>query len=188
VADRLLYPPLRREATDGSVSQTDLLLYAWRDVRGVEVPAAAPPDRTGYNEEAEWTERAEIALRKEHNADGTHGGPKHPLAWIGVRFEVQEIPGSGYVAVPVIDRASRIAGMVPHSDDPIGEITEKAIGEYALKIYNSLPDVVCVSETNGPVEFRQLSDTELELTTLFYDPDTGNRIRGDFAVTLFPVE
>jgi hypothetical protein len=188
VADRLLYPPLRTGADDGSVSQSDLLLYAWRDVRGVEAPAAAPADRTGYNEEAEWTERAELALRREHRADGTHGGPKHPLAWIGITIEAQRVPGSGTIAVPVLHDNSRFAYGPPHSEAAIGEVYEKSIGEYIVELYTNIPPVSCVPEANGPVEITQLSDAEIEVVTLFYDPDTGNRIRLDVALTIFPIE
>jgi len=50
------------------------LLYAVRDVRGVEHPDADPAERSGPNEEGEWTERADKALRNQH----PHGGWQFP--------------------------------------------------------------------------------------------------------------
>jgi hypothetical protein len=54
--------------------------YAVRDVRGVEPVAAVPAERVGFNEAAEWTERADKAINNEHRAAGTHGGYKFPAA------------------------------------------------------------------------------------------------------------
>ena len=56
------------------------LQYAVRDVRGVEAPAAAPAERTGFNEEAEWTARADSSLLTQHDAQGRHGGLLFPRA------------------------------------------------------------------------------------------------------------
>jgi hypothetical protein len=65
---------LRRIERAGS---TRPLLYAVRDVRGVETPEEAPTERSGFNEEAEWTGRADKAINCEHDAEGKHVGLKY---------------------------------------------------------------------------------------------------------------
>jgi hypothetical protein len=68
---------LRRIEKAGS---THPLVYAVRDARGVEAPAADPPDRRGFNEEAEWTRRAHASLYTQHGTGGLHGGWHFPRA------------------------------------------------------------------------------------------------------------
>ncbi len=92
------------------------LQYAVRDVRGVEPLAAAPTDRTGFNEEAEWTGRADAALNNEHDAEGNHGGLKFPFCVVVVSGELDAT-----VYPPImrwtIDHGSTLRG-VTYRDDP----------------------------------------------------------------------
>jgi hypothetical protein len=112
---KLLFPILRPGAPAGSTAQADLLLYAWRDVRGVEAPAAAPPARSGFNAEAEWTERAERAYRKEHDDNG-HKGPKFPIGCIWLRI----VYVSGPNLVTIRDESTLYG--VRHGDVAIGTV------------------------------------------------------------------
>lgn len=118
----LLFPILRRGAADGAAAQADLLVYATRDYRGVE--AGGDADRTGFNEEADWSARCEEALTREHRADGCgHRGPKHAFADIRIYIKRTD-PVSG-VSTPGISSLSVLDGEAYESASPF--ITSVAI-------------------------------------------------------------
>ena len=125
MADPILWPILRPGVPPGSTRQSDIMLYAWRDVRGVEKPAAVPAKRPGFNAEAEWTARAERAFRREHNPEtGRHVGPKFPIGWISIGWKS---PVATMGQVFFVIGPSILAGE-PHETSPIGTLEHDSYG------------------------------------------------------------
>lgn len=111
------------------LGSTDVLRYAVRNVRGVEPHTASPSDRSGFNEEAEFTARVDRALRTEHTAGGIHTGWKFPCANLIINWD-----GSSYS----VDNESEDRG-VRHGDTSIATLTPGVAGEVTITLTTALP-------------------------------------------------
>ena len=129
-----LYPILRfGVAVPPPRSQDPLPSYAIRSFRGGETPAAAPADRRGFNEEAEWTGRGDAAMNAEHDADGNHATIKIPyglirLIWDGANYDWHW------------DRRSSESRSLQYS--AIGTLNQTGVGVVEVTLTEALPSSV----------------------------------------------
>lgn len=186
--DPLLFPVLRPGVSPGSSGQPDIQRYAVRDVRGVETPAANSRFRSGFNNEAAWTERAEAAFRKEHDPETKrHTGTKFPIGWIEIIWtHVQATQGQSFRINP----DSNIRG-VRHGDSPLGETriasppgaaSDQLAG---IDLYEKLTGVTFVQDTD---EFGTVYMASADTITIdhadnrFFPAGGGSTIRFGFAI------
>lgn len=120
----------------GSSSNLDVIGYAARDFRGVEALAAPPTDRRGFNEEAEWTGRAEVALTTEHTAAGVHSTLKIARAILVLQWDGTTGAGS-YTA-----RSSSYS--LGTSGSAVATVVRDAVGEVTITLADAMPSTYMV--------------------------------------------
>ena len=131
-----LYPILRfGVAVPPPRSQDPLPSYAIRSFRGVETPAAAPADRRGFNEEAEWTGRGDASMNAEHDEAGNHDTIKIPRGLLRLIFDVTITDYDWHW-----DRRSSESRSLQYS--AIGTINRTGVGVVEVTLNEALPSSV----------------------------------------------
>lgn len=140
------------------MGSTRPLQYAVRDIRGVEAPAATPPDRTGFNEEADWSGRADAALDREHLPNGFHGGLKFPFAIVFLRTGAND--QGDRVWLDVAGESWREGAL--QADAPF--VHQTSVYDLVLEFNDALPGLVTVQvEGLGCVGFKRPNDRTVQL-------------------------
>lgn len=108
---------------------TELVSYAVRDFRGVEPTAVDPSDRAGWNEEAEFTARADKAINNEHDAAGNHDTLKIARAMLILRYD-----GADYF----LDDESTHGG-TRHGTTSIATVSKISAGICKITLVTAMP-------------------------------------------------
>ena len=138
------------------IGSIEPLTYAVRNVRGVEPLAASPTDRSGFNEEAEFTARADKALRNEHTSVGIHTGWKFPCAIINILWD-----GTTYsIADDSEDRG------VIHGTTSIGSLASTTAGVINVTLTTALPSSTIMVHTADAYSYSYYATADKIIQTV----------------------